>query len=375
MAARPLRLLVVLHESFGAGGGIAKFNRDLLTALTDSPEVERLVVLQRDRPPPGTALPPRLTLVAGGGRLGLAAALLRRLLREPRFDAVLCGHLNLLPLAWLAHRRYRAPIAAVAHGIDAWKPTGRRLVDPLVRRLDAVFGVSRLTLERLSAWSGLPPGRGRLLPNCIDLERFTPGPPDPALAARYGLAGRRVVMSLGRLSPAERYKGVDELLEILPRLRARHPDLVYLVAGDGADRPRLEAKARALGVAEATVFAGFVEEREKAALYRLAAAFVLCGRGEGFGIVLLEAMACGVPVVASCRDASREAVQDGRLGLIADPDDPDGLAAAVEAALARPRGRPEGLEDFAYPAFATRLRGLVGELARAAPAAPGDRAP
>ncbi|SMF63169.1 Glycosyltransferase involved in cell wall bisynthesis [Tistlia consotensis] len=359
-----MRLLVILHESFGANGGIAKFNRDLLTALADWPAVGRLIVLQRDPLPPGTALPARIEMVAGGSKLRLGLAVLRCLLCCPRFDAILCGHLHLLPLAWLARLRFRAPLAAVVHGIDAWQPTGRSLSNALVARLDAVFSVSRLTLERLSAWSGLPGDRGRLLPNCIDLGRFTPGPPDAALAARYGLAGKRVVMTLGRLAAGERYKGVDELLAILPRLRLRHPDLVYLVAGDGPDRARLEAKAGDLGLAEAVVFAGFVAEADKASLYRLADAFVLCGHGEGFGIVLLEAMACGVPVVASLRDGSREAVADGRLGLLADPDDPDSLTAAVETALARPKERPDGLEVFSYPAFAGRVRDLVDDLAR-----------
>ncbi|MEX0758998.1 MAG: glycosyltransferase family 4 protein, partial [Tistlia sp.] len=306
-----MRLLVILHESFGANGGIAKFNRDLLTALAAWPAVEALLVVQRDAPPNGTPLPEGLTLIAGGGKAGLLLALLRCLLREGGFDLVLCGHLRLLPLAWLAQRRFRAPLAAVTHGIDAWQPTRHRLADRLVRRLDAVFGVSRLTLERLSAWSGLPPERGRLLPNTIDLDRFTPGPADPALAARLGVAGRRVVMTLGRLPAGGRDKGVEEMIAVLPRLLERHPDLVYLVAGDGPDRARLQARAEAKGVAGAVVFAGFVPEVEKAALYRLADAFVLCGHSEGFGIVLLEAMASGVPVVARCRAGSRGAVRGG----------------------------------------------------------------
>ncbi len=358
-----MRLLVILHESFGANGGIAKFNRDLLTSFADWPAVERLQAIQKAPVPPGTAVPERLELHSTGGKLGMGLDLARLLAAPGRVDAVICAHLYLLPYAWAARRRFRAPVAVTVHGIDAWEPTGRALTNRLAGRLDAVYSVSRLTLERLSAWSGLPPERGHLLPNSIDLERFTPGPPDPELVQRYGLAGKRVFMTLGRLPAGERYKGVDELIDVLPRLRQRFPDLVYLVAGDGDDRARLQAKAAERGLGDAVVFTGFVEEAEKTRLYRLADAFVLCGHGEGFGIVLLEAMACGIPAVASCRDGSREAVQDGRLGLLADPDDPDSLVEAVTAALQRPKGqRPEGLSDFAFPAFAARLRELVGRL-------------
>ena len=98
---------------------------------------------------------------------------------------------------------------------------------------------------------------------------------------------------------------------MLPALAADVPDVAYLIAGDGDDRARLEKKAAALGVADRVVFAGYVPEEEKADHYRLADAFVMPGRGEGFGIVYLEALACGVPVVASSLDASREAVRDG----------------------------------------------------------------
>jgi len=93
----------------------------------------------------------------------------------------------------------------------------------------------------------------------------------------------------------------------------------------------------------------------------LADAFVMPGRGEGFGIVYLEAMACGIPAVASSADASHEAVRDGLLGEVVSPDDPADIAAGIRRALARPRGRPEGLEYFALAAFAERVHELLDQ--------------
>ena len=260
---------------------------------------------------------------AAGGKAGYARSVVQTLLaRGPnggsfdgvgRFDGVVCGHLNLLPLAALAAAWKRAPLLLVIHGIDAWEPPEgglmARLTRKAVARVDAFVAVSALTKGRFLAWSGLPEEAGFVVPNCIDASAFGPGPKRADLVARYGLEGKRVLLTLGRMDPAERYKGFDETMEAVAALAPEHPDLAYLVCGDGGDRPRLERKAAELGIADRVVFAGYVSETEKADHYRLADAFVMPGRGEGFGIVYLEALACGVPVVASSLDASREAVR------------------------------------------------------------------
>ncbi len=173
-------------------------------------------------------------------------------------------------------------------------------------------------------------------------------------------------MSMGRLSADERYKGVDEVMELLPALTESFPDLAYMVVGDGSDRLRLEEKRRRLGLSERVIFTGFIAEAEKAKHYSLADAFVMPGRGEGFGFVFLEAMACGVPVVASSLDGSREAVRDGKLGIVVDPDNRDELKAGILEALTRPRGIvPEGLEYFSYANFERRLHRIIAELTEA----------
>jgi glycosyltransferase involved in cell wall biosynthesis len=226
--------------------------------------------------------------------------------------------------------------------------------------VDGFIAVSAFTRERFLAWTGLPAERGQVLPNCIQAEAYGPGPRQRDLIERYGLEGRRVLLTLGRLSAEERYKGVDEVLEVLPDLAAKSPDLSYLIVGDGTDRGRLMEKARELGVGGRVVFAGRIAEQEKADHYRLADAFVMPGFGEGFGIVYLEAMACGVPVVASKADASREAVRDGALGVVVDPTDRDELKAGILSALNQPNGKtPAGLDYFSFENFQARLREIV----------------
>ena len=140
-------------------------------------------------------------------------------------------------------------------------------------------------------------------------------------------------MTVGRLASQERYKGFDEVIEIMPELLKRFPTLKYLIVGDGPDRPRLEAKAGALGLSNKIIFTGYIPESEKVAHYNLADAYVMPSMGEGFGIVLIEAAACGVPVVGSRVDGSREALLDGRLGRLVDPKSPSELLQAVAIIL------------------------------------------
>jgi glycosyltransferase involved in cell wall biosynthesis len=160
----------------------------------------------------------------------------------------------------------------------------------------------------------------------------------------------------------ERQKGFDEVIEALPRLATQIPAITYVIAGDGPDRPRLESKANALGVINRVVFTGMVSDSEKTDHYRLADAFVMPSRGEGFGIVLLEAMACGIPTVASILDGSKEALRDGLLGTLVDPRDPHDVERGVLKALKGPRGIPKGLEYFSSESYERRVHDFIEDI-------------
>jgi phosphatidylinositol alpha-1,6-mannosyltransferase len=359
-----MRILILLHEAFGGRGGIAKFNRDLITALCAHPDVAAVTAIPQLAADPPGPLPEKLVYPTGGLagkanwflRVGVAA------LSRSHFDLIVCGHINLLPAAFAVQRIHRAPMALVIHGIEAWHRTGRRLTDRLAAKVDLLVSVSQVTRSRFTAWTGADVP-SVILPNTVDLSYFAPGAATPALVEKWGLRGRRVLLTLARLEARERYKGIDEIIDILPSLVAEFPDLVYVIAGDGSDRPRLEAKAGASGLASRIVFTGYVPESEKRDLYRAADVFAMPGHGEGFGIVYLEAMACGIPVIASTMDGSREAVRDGMLGLTVNPSDPAALRAAVRTALGRPKGVvPAGLDHFDLQHFRQRVHAIVDRL-------------
>lgn len=360
-----MRVLALISDAYGGHGGIAKFNRDFLNAMSSYPKTTQIVALPRYIVQELEKIPENVVFVeaAANSRVKYALSLMKILLTRRHFDLIICGLINLLPIAFFLRLFVEVPVVLIIHGVDAWEPTGRRMAERLALKVDTVISVSRLTVGRFSAWSGVPAERCFVLPNCVDLSKFVPGPKNPGLVERYGLHGKTVIMTLGRLVEQGRYKGFDEVLEVLPDLLKERPDLVYLIAGDGPGRQRLEEKARELGVANHVIFTGLIPEEEKADHYRLADAYVMPSRGEGFGIVLLEAMACGVPVVASKSDASREAVLNGELGLLVNPENPQEIVAGIQSALKLgSRTVPEGLDYFSYNKYQQRTTLILDNL-------------
>jgi asparagine synthase (glutamine-hydrolysing) len=360
---RMIRALVLVTDAFGGNGGIAKFNRDLIRSIAALPECAEVVVVPRVISAPLEAIPERVRFVAqgAGGKMRFVRTALREGFAGP-IDVVIAGHINLSPLSVAISRLKAARSLLVVHGIDAWTPHKSALTRAALSSFATVVAVSRLTMERFRTWSGLDAARFRLLPNCVDPRRFAPEDKSPQLARELGVDGRTVIMTLGRLASEERYKGFDQVIEALPHLLQRVPDLVYLVCGDGPDRARLEAKAKATGVASRVIFTGFVPEERKVEYYNLADAYVMPSNGEGFGIVFLEALACGIPVLGSNTDGGREALLDGELGCLVNPADPEQVREGVLSTLARRRGEvPAGLARFFYPQFSHRAQLILRE--------------
>ncbi|HLZ34367.1 MAG TPA: asparagine synthase (glutamine-hydrolyzing) [Nitrospira sp.] len=360
------RALVLLTDAYGGRGGIAKFNRDLLEALSSHPQYRQIVTLPRVvSETVAGAIPEKIQFEfsAANGKLAYAARLFRLLYGSKRFDAVICGHINLLPLAWVASRRAGAPLILICHGIEAWKPTSRWIVNRLASTIDYLISVSAVTRDRFRQWVKPSWRTDFILPNCVDLTCFQPRARKTELLDRYQLYGRTLIMTLVRFSGRERYKGVDEVIEVLPNLLQSFPDLVYMAAGSGEDLPRLQRKAEAMGLSDRVFFPGQISEAEKVDYYNLADAFVMPGQGEGFGIVYLEAMACGVPVVGSVLDGSREALQDGRLGVLVNPRDLASVEAGIRQALGRVHGVPSGLEHFTKRRFQERVQAILNRVA------------
>jgi glycosyltransferase involved in cell wall biosynthesis len=354
-------------DAFGGLGGIALYNRDLLDALCAAPQVSEVVAVPRRMPAAPESLPAKLTYLTGGlaNRVSYVGAIIRLLRKEANYDLVCCGHIRLLPLALLAKWVSGAPLLLIIYGVDAWEPIKNRLTRYFLPELDFIVSISEITKQRFMQWSHLTQKPYFILPNAVIQRHYGVGGKSPALIKRYGLGGKTVLMTLGRLATEEKYKGFDEILDLLPALAQEIPTIAYVIVGDGDDRPRLEAKARSLGVGDRVVFAGYIPEAEKADHYRLADAFVMPGRGEGFGFVFLEALACGIPVVGSTLDGSREALRQGSLGILVNPNCPEDIRAGILEALKRPRGIiPAGLEYFSFENFQKRCHDILRQVVK-----------
>jgi glycosyltransferase involved in cell wall biosynthesis len=361
-------VLVIASDGFGGHGGIALYACNVLRGLSTYRKKPYVVALPRVMPFAPDALPENLDWdISGlGGKGRYARAVLRAAFRGGRFDLVLCLHVHLLSLAYPVARLQGAPIVLFAYGIEVKQPTGKPLANRFVSMVDAVVSIRRHTTRALRSWADLDDAPDYLLENAIDLARYGVAPKEPSLVERFGLGGKHVVMTLSRMG--EQYIGVDEVLGALRHVVREVPSVVYLVGGDGPDLPRLRDKAKALGVAQHVVFAGFVPDEQKADYYRLADVYAMPGSGPDFDryplrFAFLEAMACGVPVIgAMCEDDDERKVDGALLARQVDPHEPEAIARAVIDGLGMPRVIPPGLGRFGYPSFERRLHVILDEV-------------
>jgi phosphatidylinositol alpha-1,6-mannosyltransferase len=366
------RVVSLVSDAFGGRGGIAAYSRFFLKAVCSHPEIGEVVALPRVITYELEAMPSnlRFEVRSAGSKFRYAGAVAALAARVGSASLVTCSHLNLLPFAHMLGLRFRCPVLPLVYGLEAIKPTRYITANYLCRRLDAFIAIRKRTADRLKRWAGIPNARFYYLPNCIDVGSYGLGPKRADLCQKYGLEDRTVIMTAGRVDSNEKNKGFDEVLETLPILIQDVPQAVYLIMGDGDDRPRLEQKARALGVADRVIFAGYVPEAEKADHYRLADVVAMPGSSPyhdryPFRFTFLEPLACGIPVVASqLEDAYERDDPDVQQLLIqVNPDDPADINRGILEALAkRGRGIEPALSKFTYEAFEQRAHAILSNV-------------
>ena len=276
--------------------------------------------------------------------------------------------------------RLGVPLLIYAHGEEVRGADLGRELNALARlafrRAGLVVANTRTTAGLLTEDWGLPAGKVRVLHPGVDAARFTPAPPDPAAGAAaraaLGWGDRPVVLTIGRL---QRRKGQDVMIRALPAIRKAVPDVLYAVVGGGESERELRELAGAEGVADAVHFHGAVGETAMLSAHRHCDLFALPNRdvgtdSEGFGIVLLEAAACGRATLCGTAGGTGEAVEDGVTGVRTDGGDPAAVAAAVVALLTDPArraamgraGRARVERSFDWPALVGPAADLFAEL-------------
>jgi phosphatidyl-myo-inositol dimannoside synthase len=351
-----MNVLLMSPEMFLNEGGIARIMRLYLQALCENvARVDSLVLNDRPGPEPRLARYANARLGEHVGCDGRKFAFIRHTLRlAPRTDLLVCAHLHQLPIAWLAQcfnprRRYML----VAHGIEVWRP-----YSALERRAllgaHRILCVSEYTRRQLLRFlPALTPERLVVVPNTLD-PHFTPRPDEQSSTQPFALPR---ILTVGRLTSADTYKGFDTLIEAMPLIRQEYPAARLRVVGTGDDQPRLAELAQRLGVAGSVDFLGAVDDDALRLEYTACDLFALPSRREGFGLVYLEAMIHGKPCIAARAGGAPEVVNN-TVGRLVEYGNIPELAAAAGDLVRHPCDSEvvrRHAAAFAFPAFQSRL--------------------
>lgn len=333
-------------------GGIARYGRAQVAALRAIAGAENVEVLSMLAPAPnGFDEPIDVDVVAGGNGLGnkvrFASAFATRI--GPR-RMYWSGHINYAPIVYPLAAASGGMAVVNIYGLEVW--SNRSQLKEWCLRQSWVIADCNATLESAVSMGVVDPKRAAVIHDPVDVAHFRPGPADPAIAARYGLAmdDRFRVMFLGRLDEGSRHKGPDRLIRAFARANLLpHAELV--IAGSGNQRPLLEELARECGAGDRVRFLGRVPDSDLPAVYRLATVFALVsqkfeGGGEGIPLTPLEAGGCGVAAIVGDEDGSVEVCVNGESGLVVPSRDEGALVAALES-LAHDRERARRMGEAA----------------------------
>jgi len=362
--------VLLLAPPLAKAGGIQRYTFTLARALKDvlGESAVRIVMLEEDSSRSNTQL-------SGVSKWRFGCRVLWETVQW-RSDLVICMHLALGPVGYFVAGIGRQPYWVVVHGIEAWVPLpfAKRFA---LRRANRLIATTTFNRETVMKKHQIKADHFVNLP-CTVNESLTAVEPANKGPHKFLSHDQCVILTVARMAAAEQYKGQDAVLRALPSVLLRVPNLIYVMAGDGDDRPRIEALVEKLGLRSHVMFTGTVTDQELAALYHRCDVFALPARtvitdreakGEGFGIVFLEAMAFGKPVIGPNDGAPAEILRHGQHGLLVDPNHPAAIAEALVELLTNPNkshamgqaGKDWVHENYSYGRFRERVRDILAD--------------
>jgi phosphatidyl-myo-inositol dimannoside synthase len=301
----------------------------------------------------------------GRSKSKFVASALSAALRHPRLIVAL--HPHLAPI--VAAMQLCAPgsrTVVFTHGVEVWAPLKRARRSAL-RRSNMVLAPSADTLRQLVTQQGVDESKIRKLRWSLGPDFSANTLPCTGLNLPEGFPRGRVILTVGRWDAREAYKGVDHLILAMPALLAEIPEVKLVAIGDGTDLPRLKRLAQEQAVAGHVHFLPQMRPEELSAAYASCELFALPSRGEGFGLVFLEAMSHGKPVIGGAHGGTPEIIEDGISGYLVQHGDVAQLTERLlhllsdESCLRRmgEQAFERVCSDFTYPRFSAELTGLL----------------
>lgn len=256
-------------------------------------------------------------------------------------DLIILTHINLALIGWTIYLlNPKCQIWLIAHGIEVWRPL-KLWKKSIWKIADHIICVSRYTRNKVIELHHANPDRSMVLNNVLDpfIELPVLFDKPESLLKRYHLnADHKIILTLTRIAATEQFKGYEQIIKAVSRIKHSIPEIKYLLAGpcDEQEKVRIQQLVKDHGLEKNFILTGFIEEAELAAHFLLADLFVLPSKKEGFGIVFIEAMAFGLPVICGNVDGSTDAVRNEAMGTAIDPDDIHELEQAILLKLKHP---------------------------------------
>ncbi|MEQ8970689.1 MAG: glycosyltransferase family 4 protein [Coleofasciculus sp. C1-SOL-03] len=243
-----------------------------------------------------------------------------------RPSLVLSTHINYAIACYLLKRINGVPYWFVAHGVEVWstQKTSHKLA---LQGAEKIIAVSEYTKNRLIKEQNIENRKVHLLFNTFEAKYFQINSKPSYLLKRYNISPNQpIILTVTRLGRMAKYKGYDQILYALVKIRQHIPNIHYILAGKGDDSPRIQSLITRLNLDDCVTLPGFLTDEELCDHYNLCDVFAMPSQGEGFGIVFLEALACGKPVLAGNQDGSVQPLASGELGCLVDPNNVEDIA-------------------------------------------------
>lgn len=283
-----------------------------------------------------------------------------------RPNLVITTHLNFSVIAHRLNQIIGLPFWTVAHGVEAWN-ISRPALQEALKAAQRIIAVSHYTRDRLLKEQGIETQKISLLHNTFQSERFQPSSKPDWLLKKYRIyPSQPILLTVCRLCSTESYRSYDSVLEALPFILQKIPNAKYLIVGKGDDQNRIHEKIREMKLEDHVILTGFVPDKDLCDYYNLCDIFVMPSKLEGFGIVYLEALACGKPVIGGNQDGAVDALGKGELGALINPDDIEEIAETVVQILEQtyPNSlmfqpdqlRSKVIEKFGFTSFQRTLK-------------------